>query len=307
MEWLLAAGKPVVRLNECDKMTAFTMVNGKAHLQFFQLSTQQTIAFDTDAVDMFWFRKRSFNLQQWIGELFNNADIEQYIGRELGVAASYLHYLLSQKPNLAVQFTASMNKLVVNQLASTLGLQIPDYIIATRKEELAAFLEKHNNDCITKAISETFFIQVDKGFVVSYTEAAHLKDLAAYGDDTMPILLQKKVQKKYELRIFYLNGTCYSSAIFSQNDQQTQVDFRKYNYTRPNRTVPFTLPAAVANRLHLLMQQLKLTTGSIDMLVSQQNEYIFLEVNPIGQFGMVSEPCNYFLEAKVADYLMAAS
>jgi ATP-GRASP peptide maturase of grasp-with-spasm system len=307
MEWLLAAGKKAVRLNECDRMTAFTIVNGNAHLRFWQLSTGQTIDVDLQQVEMFWFRKRSFNLKQWTEQQFNNTWIDNYIDTELKVSAAYLHFLLSQKPNLAVFFTATMNKLVVNHLASAVGLRIPHYVIATQKESLGRFLTDHENGCITKSIGETFFAQVSDGFVVSYTEPAGKADLQQYGDDTMPVLLQNKVDKKYELRIFYLNGVCHSSAIFSQNDKQTAVDFRKYNYAKPNRTVPFALPAAVAEKIHLLMQQLKLKTGSIDMLVDRQGEYIFLEVNPVGQFGMVSEPCNYFLEQKVAQFLAAAS
>jgi ATP-GRASP peptide maturase of grasp-with-spasm system len=307
MEWLIAMGKNVVRLNECDRMTAFTIVNGHAHLEFWQLSTQRALYINLDEVDMFWFRKRTFNLKQWAEEQFSSPWIEKYINSELGVTAAYLHYLLSQKPNLALFFTATMNKLVVNQMAVSVGLQIPDYVISTKKQALEDFLAKHADNCITKSISETFFAQVDDGFVVSYTESAKRPDLVDYDAQLMPTLLQNKVDKKYELRIFYLNGECHCSAIFSQNDKQTQVDFRKYNYAKPNRTVPFALPVAIATKIHLLMQHLKLTTGSIDMLVTREGAFIFLEVNPVGQFGMVSEPCNYFLERKVAEYLAAAS
>ena len=34
-------------------------------------------------------------------------------------------------------------------------------------------------------------------------------------------------------------GTFYSSAIFSQNDPKTSVDFRNYNKDKPNRTPPY--------------------------------------------------------------------
>ena len=33
---------------------------------------------------------------------------------------------------------------------------------------------------------------------------------------------------------------------------------------------------------------------------------VFLEVNPVGQFGMVSLPCNYQLEKRIAQYLIAS-
>ena len=40
---------------------------------FFQLSTQKTLSIDLAKVDMFWFRKRTFNLKEWVDEQFNNA------------------------------------------------------------------------------------------------------------------------------------------------------------------------------------------------------------------------------------------
>ena len=50
----------------------------------------------------------------------------------------------------------------------------------------------------------------------------------------------------------------------------------------------------------LLMKQLQLESGSIDMVVTPNNEYVFLEVNPVGQFDYVSKLCNYFIEKEIA-------
>ena len=50
------------------------------------------------------------------------------------------------------------------------------------------------------------------------------------------------------------------------------------------------------------MDQLNLDSGSIDIIYSTNKEYVFLEVNPIGQFGMVSSPCNYYIEKRIAQY-----
>ena len=48
------------------------------------------------------------------------------------------------------------------------------------------------------------------------------------------------------------------------------------------------------------MQALGFNTGSIDLILTPQGEYVFLEINPEGQFGMVSHPCNYYLEREMA-------
>ena len=51
------------------------------------------------------------------------------------------------------------------------------------------------------------------------------------------------------------------------------------------------------------MNLIGLNTGSIDMILTPEGDYYFLEVNPVGQFGMISHPCNFYLEEKVANFL----
>lgn len=89
-------------------------------------------------------------------------------------------------------------------------------------------------------------------------------------------------------------------AIFSQNDSQTKIDFRNYNHSTPNRNVPYKLPEELEHKLTNLSKKIGINCGSIDMIVTKNDDYIFLEINPIGQFGMVSNPCNYYLHEKIA-------
>jgi glutathione synthase/RimK-type ligase-like ATP-grasp enzyme len=116
-------------------------------------------------------------------------------------------------------------------------------------------------------------------------------------------LFQALIPKKYEIRSFFFQDKFYSMAIFSQNDDQTKVDFRNYNWKKPNRNVPFQLPAWLEDKLYKLMKLLGLHSGSFDLIFTPEGEYVFLEVNPVGQFGMVSIPCNYGLEKILAEYL----
>jgi glutathione synthase/RimK-type ligase-like ATP-grasp enzyme len=134
-----------------------------------------------------------------------------------------------------------------------------------------------------------------------YTEEMSEEELPTY---FFPTLFQKKLAKVFELRIFYLNEKFYSMAIFSQEDQQTEVDFRNYNFEKPNRTVPFLLPIDLQKKLIQLMKNLHLKSGSIDMVLTEEGDYVFLEVNPVGQFGMVSSPCNYELSKLIAETLI---
>jgi glutathione synthase/RimK-type ligase-like ATP-grasp enzyme len=119
----------------------------------------------------------------------------------------------------------------------------------------------------------------------------------------MPSLIQRKIDKKYEIRVFYLMGNMYSMAIMSQNKNETEIDFRNYQNQNPNRTLSYELPDEINKKIIKLMDVLKLNSGSIDFIYNTNNEYVFLEVNPVGQYGMVSYPCNYYIEKKIANYL----
>jgi hypothetical protein len=157
---------------------------------------------------------------------------------------------------------------------------------------------------ITKPIGDVdLFLDGERSHFL-YTTTLDLAAVDELPERFGPSLFQERIEKDYELRIFYLAGECYGMAIFSQNDPQTRDDFRHYNRVRPNRMVPLRLGAGLEERLRALMADLALETGSIDLLQAKDGREVFLEINPVGQFGMVSKPCNYHLEKKVAELLL---
>ncbi len=91
-------------------------------------------------------------------------------------------------------------------------------------------------------------------------------------------------------------------AIFSQFDNATKVDYRKYTN---NRNVPFNLPQIVEKKIVNLMNLLSLDSASLDLIKGLDGMYYFLEVNPSGQFGNVSYFCNYYIEHNIVNYLIS--
>nr|BFF38227.1 hypothetical protein BACY1_00320 [Tenacibaculum mesophilum] len=119
-----------------------------------------------------------------------------------------------------------------------------------------------------------------------------------------PSLVMEKIEKDLEIRTFYLDGNFYSMAIFSQSSKQTMVDFRKHNDKKPNKTEPYKLPKTIEEKLEKLFNKLGLNCGSVDLIVDTKGDFVFLEINPVGQYGMVSIPCNYNLDKIIAKYLI---
>ena len=196
----------------------------------------------------------------------------------------------------------NLKKIDVLQKAASVGLKIPNTLITNKKADVLNFL-KINPIIITKTIGDTqFFIENDKTYGL-YTSLITKEDLQQMPINFFPTMFQEYIDKVYELRIFFLNKTFYSMAIFSQNNDKTKVDFRQYDNDFPNRNVPYIIPLNLQKKLLMLCKDLNLNCCSFDFIKSKQHDYIFLEVNPVGQFGMVSYPCNYYLEEKIANYL----
>jgi len=118
-----------------------------------------------------------------------------------------------------------------------------------------------------------------------------------------PSLIQKYIEKEYEIRSFYLRGKFYSMAIFSQQNEITKTDYRKQT-AKKNRRVPYALTKAVEEKLRKLMNMLNIDTGSIDLIKAKNGDMYFLEVNPSGIFNDLSYSCNYYIEQTIANILM---
>lgn len=198
----------------------------------------------------------------------------------------------------------SDDKFLYLKTAKSVGINIPETYILNSKSKLHEIIIS-GKKLITKSMSNAHKIRYNNQTYIPYTEEITLEDLDKLEVKFMVSLFQEKIEKQYEIRAFFLNDSFYSMAIFSQNDSQTKVDFRKYNFSKPNRTVPYRLPEELRAKLKSLMKKLDINTGSIDIIKSKQGKYYFLEINPIGQFGMTSVPCNYYLDKKIAEFLIS--
>ncbi len=242
------------------------------------------------------------NLKETFGDKAVN-EIKTNLSRERECLNSFIDKKLTEVQNVIGDSSkGTLNKLSVLQKATQVGLKISPTLVTSEKKYMEVFLEKQGS-IITKAILDNLFTQTPEENLIFYTEEIKTDKVESFPPNFYYSLFQQKIEKSYELRIFYLLGKFYSMAIFSQDDRQTSVDFRKYNNDKPNRRVPYELPQDLKEKLDNLMKSLDLNSGSIDMILTKEQEYIFLEVNPVGQFAMVSHPCNYPTEREIAEYL----
>ena len=291
IDWLIFFKKEFVRINAEDSIN-LDFNGNDVEIKFSSNKIKLS------EITSYWYRRGFLNYQN--NFLTKIPQFDFILKEEVNNFLNYIHYKLSKLKHINSFTNEDMNKLIVSDIARQLGIHTPNDLIFSNKESLKTEIENTNDKYISKITSGRTITNFKRFSTYNYSSLINIKNIS---DDFFPSLVQNYIDKKYELRIFYLEGKFYSMAIFSQNENQTSIDFRNINKEKMNRYVSYKLPNEIEIKLDLLMQKLDLNCGSIDMIVTPNNEYVFLEVNPVGQFGMTSYPCNYNLEKIIAEYL----
>jgi ATP-GRASP peptide maturase of grasp-with-spasm system len=302
--WIRALGGACVRINGED------LSRKRFSIRIGALGTAAEIDIDGHViacadVGVVWYRRGGLAVPELSG--FTDAELERevkaHLKGELQAVRTSFYDTLGHAYWLSHPDQRDLNKTAQLRVAARYGLRVPETLVTGDRETLLRFVADHPAAIVKSAGSGRFFRTGETSFgpYTATLTTAHIESLA---EQAFPVLVQEAVPKAYEIRTFFLAGRCYSMAIFSQADPQTRVDFRRYNMERPNRTVPYALPSAVEASICDTMDALGLETGSLDLIRRPDGDFVFLEVNPVGQFGMVSGPCHYRLERRIAEFLI---
>ncbi|PQA94978.1 ATP-GRASP peptide maturase, grasp-with-spasm system [Chryseobacterium piscicola] len=305
--WIEKLGHDFIRINKDDscEIEKFDLINDDI---IIKINKDTLLSYkDISAV---WYRRggfiHNFRTEKNIDDkeiLFQEGNrINRLINDEFRDLALFLQKKFEKNNSIGSYFNSKLNKLMVLDFAKSIGLYIPHTFILAKKLQLKELVDNHK--IITKAISDGLYYFAEDYAYYTYTEKISAKELPRFPDMFMPSLFQIQIEKKFEIRSFFLKGKFYSMAIMSQFNDKTMVDYRKYDQKNPNKNIPFKLPTDIQNKLIQIFNHFKLNTGSVDLIVDIHDNYYFLEINPVGQFGMTSRPCNYGLEKIMAEELI---
>jgi len=291
----------IERINDTDSFKKISIELGR-DVQSINFGNEKNDVTISDQLGL--YRRGRFIINKFWLKDNHHEKVIRYINEEL-VQINYFIHKYSTKIG-SYNDELDNNKLVNLSLARGYGLLIPNSLVTTCKLDLLKFI-KQNKRVITKPIHHGHIKLYDSNgnlkavspgtTIINSSEAFNLNDYFA------PSFFQEYIEKELEIRVFYLEGKLYPMAIFSQNDNQTKVDFRNYNFENPNRNIPFSFPKKMEKNIIDFFKKLNLTTCSADFILSKSNEFYFLEINPTGQFGWVSKNCNYYLEKEIASKL----
>ena len=293
---------------ECIRINSFDLLDNPIRLSVNEDFLEYNgLVINPQEIGSVWFRKFGFfrkSLQYRRMQRFLEPTAQSYIDTEFSKVIEAFEYYFNSSFWLTVPKNVLLNKFIVLKQAQQVGLSVPSTYITNRLEELIK-IKGVEGELISKSIYDPLIIHSNGKNYTMYTTLIEEEHLHKIPNCFLPSMIQKAIPKQFEVRVFFLMGECYSMAIMSQDDKDTKTDYRKYNFGNPNRFLPFQLPEDIKKKVVDLMARLSLNTGSIDFILTPENEYVFLEVNPTGQFGMVDYSCNYGLHEKVANLLIS--
>ena len=112
-----------------------------------------------------------------------------------------------------------------------------------------------------------------------------------------PVYIQNYIEKKYEVRLTLVDNQFFGVKIIAGD----LIDWRK-SY-ESNQYSIIEVPIAIKKQVANMMKAFGLHFGAFDFIVSKDEQWYFLEVNPNGQWLWLEKELNLKISDAIVDYL----
>ncbi|MFF5205576.1 MvdC/MvdD family ATP grasp protein [Streptosporangium sp. NPDC000396] len=197
------------------------------------------------------------------------------------------------------------NKIIHMARAAALGFSMPETVYTNDPRELVPAYERAAGHLITKQINSDEFT-LDGSDHRTYTTVLTRRHLTSrHRLRHEPVILQPYVPKSVELRVIVVGERVFAAEIDSRASRTARDDWRHYDHDRVRYGV-HRLPGDLERRCVELTASLGLTYGAIDLILSPDGRYMFLEINPNGAWGFVEHHTGLPISDAIADWLAEA-
>jgi MvdC family ATP-grasp ribosomal peptide maturase len=187
------------------------------------------------------------------------------------------------------------------RLATCAGLRVPRTLVTNDPGAARQFFAETDGQTVAKLL-RPLNVSMDAAEPFVYTNRVREEDLA--GADALrhcPMVFQELIPKAYELRVAFVAGEAFAGALDATGTSRGHTDWRRAapEECRWQRAV---LPDEVVSSLQVLMSELGLVFGAVDLICTPAGKHVFLEVNPGGEWGMLERD----LELPISEAIAAA-
>jgi glutathione synthase/RimK-type ligase-like ATP-grasp enzyme len=257
---------------------------------------------DFDEIKSIWYRRPVSPIPNTgISDLeAQNFIIEESRTALDGVWRTLPCFWVSKPDNIRI----AESKMYQLKIASETGLIVWPTTVTNDVEFAKKFYKTYNEDIVYKPLKRGRLAREGKQSFIftNLITKDNFKDIANIRH--APSLLQKYIHKNVELRTTVIGDKVFTVEIDSQKTQIAIHDWRKALHDHIAHK-PFNLPFALQNKCVQLVRNLGLEFGALDFILTPDGEFVFLEINPNGQWAWIQQLCPEIpLRETLADLLI---
>lgn len=276
-------GASYVRLNtdEFPQSVGLTLKYSRSRPMDAWLRTGVDV--DLSSIRTVWYRRPGPPVPD---PRLNEAD-QAFVRQEARHAMDGLFYALQDRfwVNPYRQSFVAEHKPYQLSVASDIGLEVPNTLLTNDPDAVKAFFSKCTSGMVYKTLGGCRRFESGTSKRV-YTTRLTADDLDRYSNqvELAPCLFQEYVPKQSEFRITVIGDRLFATEIDSQADDLWKDDWRRDLINRPPPQRAASIPSALEQRIKALMSRMGLVFGCLDFVYTPDGRFVFLEINPNGQW-----------------------
>lgn len=204
-----------------------------------------------------------------------------------GIVDAFKGVVLS-RPSLLKK---SENKVFQMRIANQVGFNFPKSLIGTSNTDINNIIDF---DGIIKPLTIGKIINGDKCEIIQTCKIEeHINEDIAL----TPLYVQQYIDKNYEVRVTIVDDEIFAVKIMAFNKIDWRIDQSN------NRYELISIPKDIKEKCLKMMDIMNLKFGAFDFIVDKNENYIFLEVNPNGQWLWLEKLLGLKISNRIINYL----
>lgn len=258
---------------------------------------------NSDDIFSIYYRRPKFPNFNYAGL---TAEENNFVHAETENAIKGIFRILEGRLWISNPFSIAMaeNKIYQMVLAQKIGFLIPRSLITNIKTDFETFLIENEKQCIVKTIKNGFVDDKKTPSIIFTSDISNITEQEKSGIEKCPTYVQEKIKKEFDIRCIVVGDKVFGAKIDSQIKTETEIDWRKgYNIDLKHEKIE--LPFDIVNMCIQITRLLDLSFGAIDLVKSKNGKYVFLEINPNGQWAWLEKRLEYNISGHIANLLKA--
>ena len=262
----------------------------------FEIS-QASFRIDLDDISAAYFRRPTTPYLPGTGSQYR-----EYLSREWTALLDSLYFVIGERWFSSPEsiFLAEDKPRQI-RLAKQIGFHVPETIITTDLEVAKAFQKEF--PVVAKPLRMGLLNSRDEGQIVYTSEVDLLTEDDRLPISVCPIIFQRRIEKKLDIRVTVVGNRVFSCAIFSQEADETKLDWRRGSNPTLKHKV-FDLQEEIEQRCVEIVRSQNLRFGAIDLVQDKEGTLWFLECNPNGQWAWIENRTGLPIASAITDELV---